>query len=461
MVATLGLVKNPAYSNRHTLKSLASVLVVKPVARQAGPGYCRLKAVVSCTDGPYPVVLGNIHPPAAATAATQHGLHEPSAAGDRLLLAACTKNDTGAFLCLRCRVSEPLEQKVRGIHRQFAEEYDLDLISLASFVLDDDGRPLSYQTLKALPTASISPFTAQVVCSYDASSSAGLPHWARLKVQAHSPLKAYLREHGLVMISDWALLANSSARRMRECWEQFGAGSLTAARAITLYAAYLKLYPQAKAEHRQRSGRSSGWQPDDRFLRTLRPDQSTTDTRSQLQAMAHAVRLLLSGNWQRHLQPLADEQGTEIEPADPTTLVEVIEEEGDGPANQLALIHAALERAMASVLPDVLAPATSDPQLSCLWQGYGEGLTNTPLAERCGCARGTVSKKLRPELHATTIARQTAAELLRHPAFSSVGGTVEGLERMVDALRNHLLHPEREGDIAPLRRWVHQHLPVS
>jgi hypothetical protein len=55
---------------------------------------------------------------------------------------------------------------------------------------------------------------------------------------------------------------------------------------------------------------------------------------------------------------------------------------------------------MASVLPAVLAPAASDPQLHCLWQGYGEGLTNTPLAERCGCARGTVSKKLRPEQHA-------------------------------------------------------------
>jgi hypothetical protein len=72
-----------------------------------------------------------------------------------------------------------------------------------------------------------------------------------------------------------------------------------------------------------------------------------------------------------------------------------------------------------------------------------------------------VSKKLRPEQHAATVARQAAGELLRHPAFSSLASSLEDLERMVEALRNHLLQPEREGDIAPLRRWVHQHLPVT
>jgi hypothetical protein len=422
--------------------------------------YLELRALVASPTARGGITLGSLHLPAAATAAAHHGLEEPTPASDRLLLDACAADDVGAFLCLRCRVSKPVERKVCGLHRQFGEAYDLDLISLASFVLDDDGRALSYQALQAQPTAAISPFTAQVVCSYDARSTAGLPHWAAFKVQAHNPLKAYLREHGLVMISEWALLANTSSQRVRECWERFGGGSLTTAQAIALHGAYGQLYSAAKAEHRRRTGRSSGWQPDESFLGALCPEQSPAATRGQLTAIAQAVRLLLSGIWQRSRQPLLDQEGAEIEPVDPSTLAEVIEDESDTPAEQLALIHAALERAMASVLPAVLAPAASDPQLHCLWQGYGEGLTNTPLAERCGCARGTVSKKLRPEQHANTIARQASSELLRHPAFSAVSSNVEGLERMVDALRNHLLHPEREGDIAPLRRWVHQHLPV-
>lgn len=405
------------------------------------------------------ITLGSLQLPAAATAAAHHGLEEPTPAGDRLLLDACAADDAGAFLCLRCRISKPIEQKVCGLHRQFGKAYDLDLIGLATFVLDDDGQALSYQALQAQPTAAISPFTAQVVCSYDPRHGAGLPHWARIKLQAHNPLKTYLREHGLLLISPWALLADTSSQRIREALELYGTDALTADRAVTLHSAYCAHYGQAKAEHRQRSGRRSGWLPADAFLLTIAPHQSPAASREQLLSMDAAIRTLLTQRWQLSLeQQQSGDAAAEL--ADPSTLAEVIEDESDTPVEQLALIHAALERAMASVLPAVLAPAASDPQLHCLWQGYGEGLTNTPLAERCGCARGTVSKKLRPEQHANTIARQASSELLRHPTFSAVSSNVEGLERMVDALRNHLLTPEREGDIAPLRRWVHQHLPV-
>jgi hypothetical protein len=60
--------------------------------------------------------------------------------------------------------------------------------------------------------------------------------------------------------------------------------------------------------------------------------------------------------------------------------------------------------------------------------------------------------------HATTLAITAAVELKRHPAFASCGQSVEAAERLVLALRNHLLESEREGDVAPLRRWVQQYL---
>jgi hypothetical protein len=85
-------------------------------------------------------------------------------------------------------------------------------------------------------------------------------------------------------------------------------------------------------------------------------------------------------------------------------------------------------------------------------------MSNRPLAERCGTSCGTVSKKLRPTEHASTIATAAALELKRHPAFSSCGQSVEAADRLVDALRNHLLEPEREGEVAPLRRWIQQYL---
>ena len=424
--------------------------------------YLELRALISSPQGRSAITIGSLQPDAAATAAAKHGLHEPSAAGDRLLLAACSTSDDGAFLCLRCRISHPIEQKLRDLHRRFADSYGLDLIELASYGLDDDGRTLSYQPLSALPAARITPFTAQVICSYDASRGAGLPHWARTKLQAHNGLKAYLLENGLLLISNWALLADSAPRRVRHAWEGFGAGSLTVEAALALHAAYRSHYREAKAAYRRRSGKASGWEPDDAFLSAISPATDPKSTSSQLVQIADAIRMARSGRWQWTQQPQADDgEGTEIEIADPSTLTGTSEPDGPSAAEQLALITAALDRATAAVMPAVLAPASTNSQLHCLWQGFGEGLTNTPLAERCGCARGTVSKKLRSEQHAATIARQATTELLRHPAFSPLASSLEDLERMVEALRNHLLHPEREGDIAPLRRWVHQHLPVS
>ena len=424
--------------------------------------YRELRALLPPSRSRTGITIGALLPPQAAAAAERHGLDLPTSQGDRLLLAACAEPEqsTGAFLCLRCHVSHPLEQKIRGIHRQFAEHYGLDLIELASYALDDDGRPLDYLQLSTQPKASIAPFTAQVICSYEPAHGAGLPHWARTKLQACNSLKAYLKQNGLLLISPWALLADTSPRRIRQSLEFFGAGGLSADRAVDLHHAYCSHYPQAKAEHLQRTGRSSGWLPSDAFLLTVAPDQPAEATRELLLAIDTAIRRLLTQRWQQSLQHQEDGSAA-LELADPSTLHEVIEDEASSSEQQLALIHTALDRATEAFMPAVLAPAAGDPQLHCLWSGFGEGLTNTPLAERCGCARGTVSKKLKSEQHATTIARQATAELLRHGAFSSLAGSVAALERMVEALRNHLLNPEREGDIAPLRRWVHQHLPVS
>jgi len=432
--------------------------------RAVTSSYQELRALITSYGIHQGISIGSIKPEAAAAAADHHGVDAPSPQSDRLLLTACaaSEGDDGAFLCLRCRISHPIEQKLRDLHRRFADSYGLDLIELASYGLDDDGRTLSHQSLSALPAARITPFTAQVICSYDASRGAGLPHWARTKLQAHNGLKAYLLEHGLLLISNWALLADSAPRRVRHAWEAFGAGSLTVEAALALHAAYRSHYREAKAAYRRRTGKASGWEPDDAFLSSINPAADPKSTCSQLVQIADAIRMARSGRWQWTQPPQADEgNGTEIEIADPSTLTESIEPDGPSAAEQVALIHAALDRATAAVMPAVLAPASTNPQLHCLWQGFGEGLTNTPLAERCGCARGTVSKKLRSEHHAATIARQATTELLRHPAFSSLASSLEDLERMVEALRNHLLNPERGEDIAPLRRWVHQHLPVS
>ena len=392
---------------------------------------------------------------------------EPSRSFDTaLLLAGMRDDDPLPLLCLRCRISHALEAWLSATHRANKDRYGLELLAMASYALDDEEKltlrigpdelkPFAHSQLALLPKGMSTPFSAEILRSYD-SALCGLPHWARLKIQAHNELKAYFRQHGLLLISDWALLRNSSPSRVRQaCQEQLRTND-TVVSLSALHSRYGPLYDAAKRDYKTRTGKSSGWQPDPAFLRELAPDQDPFATTERLKAIAKAVRLLLTGSSNQSLDQAAE---VGFEPVDPSSQANSDDDVGPSSGELKALISDALQRAMDQLMPDVLAASGKNAELlRCLWAGWAEGLTNRPLAERCGTTCGTVSKKLRPTEHATMIATAAAQELKRHQAFAAVSQSVEGAERLVAALRNHLLEPEREGDVAPLRRWIQQYL---
>ncbi|MBD2548693.1 helix-turn-helix domain-containing protein [Microcystis elabens FACHB-917] len=418
--------------------------------------YQELRGLVRSSEALGGITVGSISQAACGEALRRLTIEPdpPSSSSDHQLLEASRQdNDRAALLCLRCRVSHPLEAKIRGLHRQYGQHYGLDLLAMAGMALDDDGRLLPYADNATAGPPGFIPFTLQVVRSFK-PGFCGLPHWARVRLQAHNDLKAYLRQHGLLLISDWALLADTSPTLLRQAWECFGQGTSSADQAVALHGHYQAHYRGAMDSHRAATGRASGWQPDAAFLRRIAPHLTPAVCFEQLQAMARAVRMVKTGQWQRSTQLLDDlQEGI----ADPASL-----RAPEDPAEDSELtkrINAALERAMAAYLPAVLRNGARDgPLLDCLWRCYAEGLSNRPMAQRCGCAPGTVSKKLRLEMHTTAIATAAALELKRHSAFAEVGRSVEGAERLLQALRNHLLESEREGKRAPLRRWVQQHL---
>jgi hypothetical protein len=306
-----------------------------------------------------------------------------------------------------------------------------------------------------MPTGLISPFSAEVLRSYD-PALCGLPHWARLKIQAHNELKGYFRQHGLLLISDWSLLRNSSAKRVRQACEQHIKSGHTIEFLCALHSRYCPLYDTAKVVHKQQTGKASGWQPELPFLRELAPNEDPFSTSDSLKAIAQAVRRFLTEKTNQSIEQAG------YEAVDPATLSSPTEDDGPSPQEHMGLIDAALQRAMDQHMPQVLATGGKNAALlRCLWVGWAEGLTNRSLADRCGTTCGNVSKKMRPTEHATTIATAAAIELKRQPAFASCGQSVEAAERLVSALRNHLLEPELEETVAPLRRWVQNHLSHS
>ena len=391
---------------------------------------------------------------------------EASTAVDlQLLRSAQNDVDPLPLLALRCRVSHPLEAWLRATHRQYGQRHGLDLLAMASYGLDDEGRltlrtapttevTFVYAELASLPKGFISPFSAEILRSYN-PELCGLPHWSRLKIQAHNGLKAYFKDNGLLLSSDWALLRHSSSKRVREACEHFLRSSSSVESVVALHGRYQPLYDGALRDYKARTGKASGWQPDQAFAEALDSGGNAFDTIELLKSIATAIRQFLIGTTTQRLDQMAE---AGFEAVDPRSLQDPHSEQLDS-AELRALIDAALQRAMDQHMPQVLAAAGKKAELlRCLWAGWAEGLTQAQLAQRCKTSQGTVSRLLRPTTRATAMATAAAIELKRHPAFASCGSSVEAAERLVNALRNHLLEPEREGDIAPLRRWVQTHL---
>ena len=402
--------------------------------------------------------------------AQELGESSPSPALDRLLLQRSqAHNDPDPLLCLRCHISHPLEAWVRALHGRFQTGYDLDLTAIASFALDDTGAlnlrrspdrqdPFTFAALQELPHGLISPFSAEVLRTYD-PSRCGLPHWARMKIQCHNELKAYLRQQGLLLISDWALLADSSPRRIRESWERCGSAACSGEAMETLHSRFRLLYRDAMEAYRIRTGKGSGWQPDQEFLQALAPEQSAPDTSDQLQTLAAAVRKLMSGRWMQSSTAAGDEPADQIDPRSEA------EDEGETHGEDQAMrkqIEVAIAKALDATMPREMAKEqlkfAKAPERRLAWQLYGEGLSQRDIAQRCDHQQAWVSKLLDEKRRSGLISTAAAAELKHHSAFAALMSHLEGCERLVTALRNHLIEAERDGADIPLRQWVMRYL---
>jgi hypothetical protein len=408
-----------------------------------GP-YATLRALVSAPQSTRGITIGNLMPAAAQEALCSQGLAlaaEATSAIDQLLLQASTERaDQPSLLSLRCRASHPIEQQVRSLHGRWGESHRLDLLEMASRVLDDDGRLLSWTAPGEAPPPGHVPFALQVLGDWR-PEVAGLDRWCRVRVQSDPGLRQLLLGHGLLLMGPWALLAAASRRRVEAAWHAYGQGGFTAAKAIELHATYQIHYREAKQLHRERFGRSRGWTPSGAFLLRLQPDQSPADTLDRLQAIASALR---------HF-------GLEGPPMVPEQSMAANDGDGNDELSAFAtLVESALRRACQRHRPNLLGGTGGEGRrlLQCLWQAYGEGLSQRATAERCGCSQAMVSRRLQLQRHAIAIATAAAKELGRHPVMASRLATTADWERLVAALSDHLLAAPPDDRQPRLALWL-------
>lgn len=214
----------------------------------------------------------------------------PTLDADRIQRQLFSLPEPEAQLCLRCYISHAIVHACEGLVRQFGSHHRFGLSDLLPIVLDDDAalRPNPYQPLSLRILQTFQP---------DAGS---LSSWTIRHIRQHPEVKQVLLEHGVYLISPWALLNDTKPDRLPIILSQFH--PLTAAevtQACLLLESYRRVYLPDRLQQRLQQGSRQACAPptpaqlqamsqwmQDQIQMTIAPDALL----KQLQTLAQQIR---------------------------------------------------------------------------------------------------------------------------------------------------------------------------
>lgn len=135
--------------------------------------------------------------------------------------AAAQANWQLAEYCLRCWISYQIEQVCMQLEAKFGTRHGFTRYDLFPFVLDDDfraGQRSSHQRVST-PYQSLA---VQILQTFN-PDRAGLGTWVMRQVRHHAELRAFLREHGVDLATDWGILNDTQPEHLRRILAEFHA----------------------------------------------------------------------------------------------------------------------------------------------------------------------------------------------------------------------------------------------
>ena len=219
------------------------------------------------------------------------------------------KKNIDSLLLLRCRVSHAILANIKSIW--YENNTNVTFMDLLSIFLEDPGR--RYLSLKkkkgkekrkfdyvlieelykifSIKKARIHPFSLHVIHSYESKNNSSISYWTRFLINRDPEIAAILRPHGQRVITDWALIYDTSITKMMSSWYKYGSKDIFFAfqkdinfekfkieKTIeSIFKNYQFYYPRAKEIYRRINRRDTGWRPDKDFLLKLKPDYHKED----------------------------------------------------------------------------------------------------------------------------------------------------------------------------------------
>ena len=387
-------------------------------------------------------------------------------------LLSFTKNNPSSkdsLLALRCRVSFPIYEKVNLIHKQFSNQYEIKLDEMLVILLDDSGdnylrlpseldskknkfirKTFSWETILDMKNNKfIKPFSAEVISEYNPKLS-NLSTWTRNKVQGNYDLKSYLKSFGLLLISPWALIADSSRSMIINAWERCGEGQLKLNYVEKIYNSYIHKYKKAKESYKQRTGKISGWIPDEEFLISLDPPQKNT---TNLLLIDKAIRQYKSGI----------ESARSFENNEENQIENNYNDDNDFIRKDLTQkINKTLVSFSTEMIKKIINQDKNkwgkDEARKLAWKLYGDGLSQRDIAYKCSHKQGWVSKLIPEKRIAEEIAQDAAIEILKIKELNFLKKDPDGMERLIETLKNYLLNTENKNNVCILRNLIKEEI---
>lgn len=122
-----------------------------------------------------------------------------------------------AEICLRCFISNQIEQTCYQIANQFGTEHGFRYNDLLVFVLND---VLDIQRDRQSKQSTFISVARDILNSFEPERS-NLATWTSRKVKQNRELHGFLLEHGIYLISDWAILNDTSPKQLERIYIEF------------------------------------------------------------------------------------------------------------------------------------------------------------------------------------------------------------------------------------------------
>ncbi|WP_088430979.1 hypothetical protein [Halomicronema hongdechloris] len=240
--------------------------------------------------------------PTAKTYLAQHLTKGAETATDTAIQAyllsqwqAAADQITVAEGCLRCYVSNQVEWVCQDLEARFGERYGFTRYELFPFVLDET-YPL--EPLANSSSETYCSLAADILRSFD-PQRASLSTWVTRRVRHHRDLNRFLLQHGVYLVSDWAILNDTSVKQVSKILGEFhGLSPTEVTQAQQLLQSYHGVYRRDRIQQRQAGGGGGCVPPTPEQLqrlaqqlpRALAQKLSEDDLLGQLQALASYLR---------------------------------------------------------------------------------------------------------------------------------------------------------------------------